>query len=142
MIFSSSFTLFDLPCHFSSCLLLLHAHHFSYRFCIQFLGTSFSKQWFLEVWKRDVETESSQHYSNVFLEDFGQVILFAREVLDCIRLLRFFKIFGVIFSCICVASFQLKLYNFFSFALSSVYSCKYIESQYTPTICFTHIWKQ
>ena len=121
---------------------MLHAHYFSYRFCIQFLGTSFSKEWLLDVWKREIETESSQHYSIVFLEDFGQVTLFAREVLDCIGLLRFFKIFGVIFSCICVVSFQLKLYNFFSFALSSVYTYKYIESQYTPTICFTHVWKQ
>lgn len=89
------------------------------QFFLQVLYTVFghvvSKQWFLDVWKREIGTESSQHYSNVFLEDFGQATLFAREVLDCIRFLRFFKIFGVIFSCICACVVSIKTLQFFFF---------------------------
>ena len=83
--FYFAFRSFGFSCHFLEQFLPITSLVFfsiCYRFYLHFWGTSFSKQWSVDVSERDVRSLSSTHCSNVIFAYFEQVIVcWRREVL-------------------------------------------------------------
>ena len=108
-----SFSVVRSYCSFSIC----------YMFYLHFRGTSFSKQWSVNVGKRNVGSVSSTHCSNERFGNFEQVIVCWRSItLDYRGFLWFFWVTLVVFVFVSI--------YFFTFCIlhEAVYTCKYISS--------------
>ena len=99
-----------------------------YRLYLHFLGTSL-KKWALDQCHLCT-------VSNILLNDFEQVYNCLLENY-CIRLLKFFVIFGVVFwLCLCSFRFLWLIFFNFVFLLYTLFICM---SQYRPNICFATV---
>ena len=94
-----------------------------YMFYLHFRGTSFSKQWSVNVGKRNVGSVSSTHCSNERFGNFEQVIVCWRSItLDYRGFCDFSE-----WLWLCLCSFRF-IFLHFVFLLEAVYTCKYISS--------------
>lgn len=95
-------------------------------FYLYFWRTSFSKHWSVDADEKDIGSLWSTHRSNVIF------LLCGLETFNCllekyyIRLPKIFVISGVNFGCAYVGSDLLKVFIFWIFTSSFVYTCKYI----------------